>query len=257
MTIKNKSKDYYYDKFNELVNSGTPIIDNTTQEIFEAAEGETFRQCYEDTPQRRTFPKHWFVSNRGNLISVCENKLVLIHKNPRPNSGKFSYKYMITNGEDASTLKNIELHNLVGLVFESDSYGLAGQKIEEEGVQAFGVRTQEGLHAQGHHLDGDDSNNDPGNIKFVTARVHSMFDGVPKPDAPADKQYEFMEKLGDICEAESPGEITILFPGHTMDPETGKWVVDKSNNIISTKSVRVTEHFMRELSSMIKFLLEE
>lgn len=257
MSLKTKSKEYYYDKFNELYNSGEPIIDNTTHEIFEAAEGEIFKQCYKDTVERKTFPKHWFVSNLGNLIAVCENKLILIHKNQRLTSGKYSYKYLISDGEDESVRKNIEAHNLTWLVFGSDSYGLAEQKIKSEGVYSFGVRTKEGLNVQGHHINGIDTDNRPENGKFLTARVHGMFDTVPKPDAPEKEQYKFMEKFRKIAEAEEPNKITILFPGHTLDPKNGEWIIDKSNDIISTKKIIVTENFIRELQTLINFMFEE
>lgn len=257
MSIKNKSKEYYYERFNELYNSGKPIIDNTTQEVFEAAEGEIFKQCYKDTPERKTFPKHWFVSNMGNLVTVCEEKLVLIHKNQRADSCKCSYKYLITEGEDKSVRKNIEAHNLTWLVFGADSYGLAEQKIKKEGVYAFGVRTKEGTNVQGHHKSGDDKNNSVSNGKFVTARVHAIFDSIPKPDAPAGEQFKFMEKFSKIAKAENPNGITILLPGHTLDRKSGEWTIDKSEDIIGTKEIFVTENFLRELQSMLNFMFED
>ena len=255
MSLKLKTKDYYYDKFQELFNSGLPIIDGVTDEVFEAAEGEIFNQCYADTPERNTFPYYWFVSNYANLISVGENKLMWVHKNQRENSGKFSYKYTIPTGKDTSMTKNIEGHNLAWLVHGAEAYGLAEQKIKDEGVFAFGIRTGEGLNVQGHHIDGNDTNNVPANGKFVTARVHTLFDSIPKPDATAEEQYKFMEKFGKIAKTENPNSITILFPGHTF--KNGEWVIDKSNDITSTKEIYVTENFIRELQSMIKFMYED
>lgn len=257
MSKKTKSKEYYFDKFNELYNSGEPIVDNATNEIFEAADEEKFKQCYEDTPERRTFPKYWFVSNYGNLITVCENKLVLVHKIPRENSGKFSYKYSIPTGRDTSVTKNIEGHNLAWLVHGVDAFGLAKQKLQKEGVYAMGIRTEDGLNVQGHHIDGDDTNNKPENGKFVTARVHTMFDSIPKPDAPEEEQLKFMEKFGKIAKTENPNSITILFTGQKFDVESGEWNTDKSNDITETKELHVSEKFIKELQSMVSFMLED
>lgn len=250
------SKEYYYDKFNELFNSGDPIMDNTTKETFDAAEGEIFKQCYADTPERRTFPVYWFVSNRGNLISVRDDKLVLIHKNKRPTSGKYSYKYVISEDTDESVLKNIELHNLVGLVFGSDSYGMAAQKIKDDGVYAFGVRSKEGTNIQGHHRDGNDTNNDPSNIEFMTDRVHTLFDSVPKPEAPEQDVLAFMKKFGDVASAECPDAITVYLPGQTYNAKTGRWETDKSNDIVATKSITVTDDFVKELETIVKLIYE-
>ena len=254
---KSKSKEYYENKFNELVNSGKPIIDNTTHEIFEASENEEFRQCYEDTPERKTFPKYWFVSNMGNLISVCENKLVLLHKNQRGNSDKCCYKYMIRNENGNSTLKNIEVHNLVGLVFGAECYGLAAQKLQDDGVYSFGVRTKDGTNVQGHHKDGEHANNDPGNIKFLTSRVHSLFDSVPKPEATAKKHFEFMKKFGEIAEEECPNGFTILLSEETLNRETGEWISGKRQDIESTKQVVVTENFLREMNVIMNLIYEK
>lgn len=251
-------KKYYYDKFRELFNSGDPIIDNTNGAVFEATEGEVFLQCYEDAPERNTFPMYWFVSNRGNLISVKEDKLIWVHPNRRAKSQRYSYKYVIVDDDnpDKATIKNIELHNLVGLVFESGAYGTAAQKIKEEGVYAFGVRSQEGTCAQGHHKDGNNTNNDPNNIKFVSARVHTLFDSVPKPDAPEQDVLAFMKKFGDVASAECPDAITVYLPGQTYNTKTGRWETDKSNDIVATKSITVTDDFVKELETIVKFIYE-
>ena len=257
MGTKNKTKEYYYDKFIEHFNEGTPIVDSVTGEIYDKPDEEEFIQCYSDTPERRTFPKYWFVSKQGNLLNVCEDKLILVHKIPRVDSGKYSYKYAIPVGEDGSVTKNIEGHNLVGLVFGSEAFGVAAQKLKEEGVQSFGVRSQEGTNNQGHHVDGDDTNNDPSNIKFVTDRVHSMFDGIPKPGSSDKKELAFMYRFREIAKLENPDGITVLLPDQTLDPQTGKWMVGKGVDIVGTTKIRVSESFLRELETIINFLTED
>ena len=249
-----KTKEYYYDKFQELFDSGLPIIDGVTNEKFEAKEGEVFRQCYADIPERRTFPKYWFVSNYGNLISVKEKKLVWVHKIPREDLRHYTYKYFITIGEE-KVIKNIQLHNLVGLVFGSESFGKATELLKEKGVYAYGVKNSKEDRTQGHHIDGDSTNNKPENIKFVTDKVHSLLDSVPSIEATEEKQNNFIEKFGNLMKEENPNAITILLPGQTF--KNGEWVVDKSSDITSTRKIYVTENFIRELQSMIQFMYED
>lgn len=250
MSLKNKSKEYYKEKFDELFDSGLPIIDYVTEEEFEASDGEIFEQCYADTPERRTFPKFWFVSNYGNLISVGEKRLVWVHKIPRNDNKRFSYKYMIKDNEDKRVVKNIELHNLVGLVFGSESFGRATELIKEKGVQAFGVNNLEELKAQGHHIDGECGNNEPENIKFVTDKVHTLFDSIPDIDSKEEDEFKFMKKFGKLMSEENPNAITILLPGQTF--KNGKWHSDKSVDIFSTKQITLSANAYRELMSLIK-----
>ena len=257
MSKKNKSAEYYYNKFNELYDSGLPIRESVTNEIFESEDNEEFKQCYADTPERRLFPKHWLISKKANLINVCEQKLQLVHKNPREGSGKFSYKFSIPQENGVSITKNIEAHNLVGLVFGSDSFGVAAEQLKEKGVYAFGVRSEEGINDQGHHKDGDDTNNDPSNILFVTDRVHAMFDSIPKPNASNDKEIAFMKRFGEIAKLENPNGITVLLPDHTYNSQTSQWTIGKGVDIIGTKEITVTENFLRELQTIIDFMYED
>lgn len=257
MKIKNKSKEYYYDKFEELFASGEPIINGTTNETFVPEDDEIFRQCYKDTPTRRTFPKFWFVSNKGNLISVCKNKLVWVHKNKRDDSGRYFYKYTVTTDQGESVAKNIEAHNLVWLVFDVEAFGQAEQKLQEKGVYAIGIRTAEGGNVQGHHIDSDSQNNNPSNGKFVTSRVHTMFDTVPAPGATADARHKFMERFGKIMDLENPEGITVYFPGQSYNMKTGEWTTDKSNDITSVKNLVITADFAKQLQTIVSMAVQK
>ena len=74
---------YYQDLFTKHYNSGNAIINKTTKEIFKAELDEQFKQCWADTSTRKFFPKYWFISNKGNLLSVNKDKIVWLNKNKR------------------------------------------------------------------------------------------------------------------------------------------------------------------------------
>ena len=255
MRIK-KSKKYYKNKFDELFNSGTPIIDQVTGEELILQEGETFRQCYADTPKRNTFPKQWFVSKQGNLISVVGNKLIWVHKIPREKGSQYTYKYCLHTGEERVT-KNVQLHNLVGLVFGSESFGKATELLNDKGVYAFGVCNPKEDVVQGHHIDGDPTNSNPNNIKFLTDKTHTLFNSGPGIEATEEKQFRFMQRFGKLMETENPDTITVYFPGQTYNKKRDKWESDKSNDIHSTRKILVTQNFIRDLQSMINFITED
>lgn len=249
-----KKASYYQEKFEQLFNSGVPIIERKgkgIEEVFVPAEDEIFKQCWADTPTRRALPTYWFVSNYANLVSVGEKKLKLLHKEPRNDSNKFSYKYTIRE-KDEQHLKNIEGHNLAWLVFGSESFGQATKLLQEKGVYAFGVRSKEGLNVQGHHKDGDDTNNDPGNGKFVTDRVHTLFDQIPSLDASDKEQIGFMKNLGKMMDEENPDKITILWTDDVYDPKTGKWTKDGKKDITAESSIVLAGDGMEELMNIIR-----
>lgn len=256
MSKKKKDSKYYQEKFEQLINAGVPIIERKgkkVEEVFVPADDEVFKQCWADTVTRRTLPTYWFVSNYANLISVGEKKLKLVHKEPRKDSGKFSYKYVIRENGEAH-VKNIEEHDLAWLVFGADSFGLAEELFQEKGIHAFGVRSKEGLNVQGHHKDGDDINNDPENGKFVTDRVHTLFDQIPSLDASDKEQIGFMKNLGKMMNEENPDKITVLWTDDVYDPKTGKWTKDGKKDITAETEVSFTQNGMTELKNIIRKL---
>ena len=254
MNQKKKDYNFYQEKFEQLINAGVPIIERKgkkVEEVFVPAADEVFKQCWADTVTRRTLPTYWFVSNYANLISAGEKKLKLVHKEPRKDSGKFSYKYVIRENGEAH-VKNIEGHDLAWLVFGADSFGLAEELFQEKGIHAFGVRSKEGLNVQGHHKDGDDINNDPENGKFVTDRVHTLFDQIPSLDASDKEQIGFMKNLGKMMDQENPDKITILWTDDVYDPKTGKWTKDGKKDITAESSIVLTGDGMEGLMEIIR-----
>ena len=237
--------------FVEIFNNGEEIIDNTTGAVFEPTEGEIFLQCWADTIERRLFPKYWFISNVGNLLSVKkdQNRIQWLHKNKRPNSNKISYKFLI-HTETGSQLRNVEEHNLVALVHGSERFGLATELLEEKGLDAFGVNSSTETNAQGHHINGNDADNRPENIKIVTDDVHVLLGSAPKFNDADKKHFSYMKKMGKVMNRENPNAITVLFTGETMDLKTGTWKNDGEIDVISTDRIALSKEsvqFLKEL----------
>lgn len=245
----------YKELFKELYNSGEPIINNTTQEVFESDPDEVFRQCWADTVQRCKFPPFWFVSNKGNLLSVKKDKIRWLNKNRRENSNKISYKFMVDRKDDEGTqIRNVEEHNLVGIVFESESFGKATQLLEEKGIDSIGVNSSSETHVQGHHISQDDTDNRPTNVKFVTDTVHTLITNAPKYNAPEEKQMAFMKELGEIATEENPNQMTVFMDGSVYDLRTGEWRTDGDVDIFATKKIVLSKTAAKQLLSIIQFL---
>lgn len=234
-----RNSNDYRELFAELYNSGEEIINNTTKETFVPEDGEEFRQCWDDTATRRELPKYWFVSDKENLLSVKKDKLVWLNKNRRKDSNKISYKFARPT-ENGAKNQNIEAHDLVGLVWGSEAFGHAEQLLEEKGLEAFGINSSEEDCVQGHHISGDDTDNSPENIKFVTDKVHSLMGNSPKPEESDKKHFAYMEKAGKILARENPDKITILLDGYVYDKTTGEWSDTGVCDVISVDSVQLS-----------------
>ena len=246
-----KESKKYRDLFNKIYNNGAEIIDQTTGAVFEPTEGEIFKQCWADTIERRNFPKYWFISDLGNLLSIKEepDRIQWLHKNKRANSNKISYKFFIQT-ENGSQLRNVEEHNLVALVHGSGRFGLADALLEEKGLDAFGVNSSTETNVQGHHINGNDADNRPENIKLVTDDIHVLLGSAPKFNDADKKHFSYMKKMGKVMNRENPNAITVLFTGETMDLKTGTWKNDGEIDVISTDRIALSKEsvqFLKEL----------
>lgn len=248
-----KAKEYRV-LFNEIYNSGDEIVNKTTGETFIAEDGEEFRQCWADTPTRREFPKYWFISKKGNLLSVKKDRIQWLHKNKRPNSNKISYKFLHETADGARN-RNVEEHNLVGLVWGARAFGRATELMEEKGLDAFGVNSNTDVVAQGHHISHDDTDNTPENILFVTDKVHSTVLEKPfKHHASPEKDVIHMREVIDVLKEENPDEITVIFDGIVYDKKTKTLSETGESNVFSAKKLRVDPEFAAQFQAICRFL---
>lgn len=235
-------KKNYIEKFTEVIETNTPIYSsNDETKLFIPEDNEIFKQCWADTNTRKTLPKYWFISNHGNLISVCHDDPVWIEGYTDETGTRKCYKYIIHDENNATMQhKNIESHNLVALVFGSEVYGKAAELLEQEGVYSFGINNKRKLKAQGHHIDGDHTNNEPQNIQIVSNRVHPLLHSVPDLKNNLKKELQFMQRLADVVSEEEPHKITILFTGYYWDEKEQQFKNNNKTSIHATSSLNVT-----------------
>ena len=208
---------YYNDFFVAQMNAGV-TVKNSDGDILTVQETEVFKQCYKKGhPVRKHFPKYWFCSNRGNLISVCGKKLLWIKRSENNSYGR--YAFTNANGE----CSGVQGQNLVGLTFDSPCYGSVERQFKKYGDKAFG-RRKDKKNGNGHHIrklvQNPELLYDPENIQFITAQVHEL---VTKSGKKRDfqKEMEYMKELAEVAAKEEPGKATIEFTGVCIDRKTG------------------------------------
>ena len=205
-------------------------------------------QCYADEPGRRDLPEYWFVTNKGNLISVYSGKPKWIKKDVRE-SGRGKYVFTILkNG--IIVRKSIEVHNLVALVFGSNIYGKAKDLLKEKGVYSFGIRSKEEIHNNGHHIDGDKENNSPDNIQILTTDVHQLIESMPCSSEPEDVHLAWSLKASNVLSDEEPDKITVCYGGeYTVD---GVAYRDKERSIHAVESLKFSPRAAMQLKEIVQ-----
>ena len=121
----------------------------------------------------------------------------------------------------------------------------------EKGINAFGVKNTKELRVNGHHKDSDRNNNTPKNIQLLSTKAHTLLDSIPKSDASMDKHIEFMKKFADIAENEAPGKISVVFPGYSINAETGK-IIKSEKSIVTLE--QLTEKQRCKLLKLLSIL---
>ena len=252
-TDQNEEAKMYAEAFAEALEEGTPIYSTSNPDKrLVIADNETFRQCWTDTPTRRTFPKYWFTSDYCNLVSMKNGKPKWIEGYKKNKTGK-CYKYVIYDDNGEMKKKNIEAHNLLALVFESETYGRAAELLEQDGVYSFGTKNNEKLSNTGHHK--LTRKNTPDNIQIITNQVHTLIDRVPNPNTSTlEQEAKFMQELGELARKEAPNKITVFFSGYSYNPDTNKYTKDVDKSIHATNSIKFTPYAMNQLQSMLSLL---
>ena len=222
----------YKEKFEKLLNSGKPVYNKDNEKLV-LKKDEKFEQCWADTKTRNTFPAYWFVSNKGSLISAFGKKLKWIKPYKRANGSGY-YKYYIYDGNECK-IKNIQAQNLVAIVFECNAYGMAKDLLAKEGVFSFGINSKDRDINQGHHVDGDNTNNSADNITIVTDKMHGIVSGVPAADVKQEKIFDFMCRCGDRAAKEVPDGVSLLTTGQILHHD-GTWADDGRRDIMQLNS---------------------
>ena len=233
-----KTPEWYRKIFEVEMREGRDIL-NKHGELLIFVEDEEFKQCWSaNDPAREVLPWSWFISNKtGNLISVTGNGQLEWLLKIDDNNGYAKYKY---RHPQTGQIKNIMVHNLVGLVWGADRFGRAEEILADKNVYAFGTK-DELLNVNGHHIKSNKEykectfNHD--NIQFVTVELHKILHGAPKEDASDAEKMEFMAKLSDIAEKECPNKICVFAVGDEKCADTVDKVYFSLDSLRQLKSV--------------------
>lgn len=237
----------YKEKLIEYIESGKQILTRDETEVFIPEEDEVFMQCWADIPERRELPKYWFETNKDNLISMYTGKPKWIRKDMRDSKRG---KYVFTMEKDGKIVhKSIEAHNLMALVFGSDVYGSAKDLLQKEGVYSFG-RAGENKN-QGHHKDGDVTNNSPENIQIVPEAVHRLLHSMPSSENLNDpKLLEWDKNMMEVLKDEEPDKFTIIYGGETI--VDGVWQRDSERSIHAVDRIKISPQALKQMQEIIQ-----
>jgi hypothetical protein len=231
----------YACKFANIMQSGVSIKTADGNEVLTPVEDEEWRQCYDaNNVARSQLPPYWFVSNKGRLISLYNDKPYLLP--PDMPYGRAAYHFYVHTADGRYTTKIIRAHNLCGLVFGDLKYGQADKIIEDEGLSAFNHNAD--IQVNGHHINGNKTDNDPDNIQFLTAEMHKVISNIPQQSNVKNinkKELDFIQKLSDQAAVEEPNQITILLTGMTYDKESGELIEDTGERkLIATDKITIS-----------------
>ena len=180
---KNNYKTFQND-FNSIVQNKIPVTgckyDHDVSEIIGSV--DDFRQCYKnDDPVRESFPRYWFISREGFLITVRNPKEPQWIK-PNLSASRPEFKISMTD-----QTKTISTYTLVALVWNSYRTIDAQKIFADKGYKALGrLKKKDGQHeaiVQCHHIKGYIkeqnlqnyiANNNPENLQLITVREHNL-----------------------------------------------------------------------------------
>lgn len=230
----------YEDLFYEWINSGKPIKTADGSQTLEMVDGEEWKACYDpDDKARKVFPQNWILSDHGNLVSVRKNGKVRLIKKCF-NGGRYASHYF---GIKEQTIKNrrISLHNLVGVVFGSETYGRATELLKDQGIDAFGSMGDKDK-INGHHKNKVTTTTDysPNNIRILTTEAHKL-ENIPKDPEDREKVFSYMERCACVASEENPEGMTVVYTGQELNKDTlavvsdnGYMDIESVNRIILT-----------------------
>lgn len=244
-------KNDYKKIFENYLTEGLPIFDSKGHQL-QLQDDEEFRQCYDPSdPARRDFPKCWFVSNRGTLLSTHGKKVIwvrpVIHEADRN-----AYHFWINN-----KVKTVKAYNLAALVFGADRFGEAADKINKKGIYSFGS-AEKPDNIMGHHIldikSCPDLINDPANVQFVTSKVHNLIHQSGKNETEHD-DVQYMQNLSKVAREEAPNEAVFVKTGDEYDQQTSKKISsDGEKSIATCKRFLLTERGLADFKAMTKAL---
>lgn len=243
----------YKSIFDDVIENNIPITTNDKKEKLVITDGEIWKQCYKYGDKvRDKLPTYWFISDKGNLISVKHGKPRLLKKDYL--NGRYSYHFNINIDDETKIKKNIEGHNLVRLVFGGLSYGKADDLLDEDGIFAFGIRTNKKLTLQGHHI-GKKEDNSPYNIELLSANAHKVLHKASTVGLNDIKDIKkILVEFERMASEEEPNKISVLFTGQKVDKNTLEITDNNEIKLLDTMesndNIKLSKQELQKLQSM-------
>ena len=169
MVNNNGKFDEYQERFNAIV-EGQIIynLEGSKQYVFSTR--YNWRAAWSDskTLAHKQLPLYWFVNEIGEVVSMAySTRPVFVAPDLYKDSKYPRYHVTLENGRT----KSISVHNLSGLVWDVPVSKEVEALLNTKGLYAFGTRNDD---INGHHIDGDITNNHYSNIQFLIKKRHSF-----------------------------------------------------------------------------------
>lgn len=265
-----KTPEEYKEKFRRILEDTEVVYSADWEEKLIIDENEEWVQCYNaDDEIRKNFPRYWFLSDRGHLLSVgySQNGIKLVKAVPNDKNSEYRvyiYTYEDENGKIRQ--KKIKAHHLVKIIFGGLAYGNAEKKLKEDGLQGFGIQ-EDSLNC--HHINNNRSDNRAENLELLTKKVHSVMNATPSQKKADKKNFSYMKRLSDVVADEEPNRITMYVDSINIIDALNKFYYDASKGYksihaldeitLSQNAIKETETLRVKLADkmMIKAIADE
>lgn len=235
MTEKEKKAKEYKEKFERLLAETDVIYTRKKDEYLVLDENIKWKQVYKaDDEARKVFPNYWFLDNEGHLASICGKKISLIKSNFHDATKRYKEYIYYINENDELLKRKVYVHQLVAIVFNSLYYGKAKKKLQNDGLNGFGLQ-DDCLNV--HHIDCNKNNNNIENLELLTKQTHYTMNAVPEQKKADKKNFSYMKRLSDIVADEKPNKITMYVDLINIVDALGKFYYDGSEGYKSIHAV--------------------
>ena len=244
--------EQYREYLDEFLTEGEPILSHDKEEWIQA-EDEIIAQMYvKGDPVRCEFPYNWFLTNKGNLLTVSSKGGLVKWKKPvKDDKGRYLWNFTIYKDANIESSRTIRVQNAVGLVFGSERFGWSNELLKQYGLDAIKYQLVEG-----HHKDRDKTNNSPDNIEFLTGQglekykgkigLHGTLRKLNRKEMTDEEERNVLHAISE----ETDGKPFVVFTGQAYDPKTESQS-DCDAEIIHPRSIWVTKEAYEQLISNI------
>lgn len=250
MTEKEKKAKEYKEKFERLLAETDVIYTRKKDEYLVLDENIKWKQVYKaDDEARKVFPNYWFLDNEGHLASICGKKISLIKSNFHDATKRYKEYIYYINENDELLKRKVYVHQLVAIVFNSLYYGKAKKKLQNDGLNGFGLQ-DDCLNV--HHIDCNKNNNNIENLELLTKQTHYTMNAVPEQKKADKKNFFYMQRLADVVADEEPDRMTVYVDSINIIDALDKFYYDSSEykSIHALDEITLSKNAIKEAEAL-------